>query len=40
MIADIARYESAGKLLTDNGKPDAVEMYAVAQDDIIGITSP
>lgn len=32
-------YKTAGKLKTDDGKLDAMEMYTVGQDDMLGTTS-
>jgi isopenicillin N synthase-like dioxygenase len=37
---DSSSYKCAGRLRTDDGKVDAMEMYTIGQDDIIGNSPP
>ncbi|KAJ5377288.1 uncharacterized protein N7496_004697 [Penicillium cataractarum] len=37
---DLTGYKATGKLKTDDGKQDLMEMYGINQDDIVGNVSP
>lgn len=39
-FSHLTRYKATGKLKTDDGKLDLMEMYGINQDDIVGNVSP